>query len=305
MNPARRGFSFTELIVVLAILGLIGSTIGLTMVRQQRFYRGTTEILSARQRVRDAMEVLSTDIRGVSAADTLRLLADSAIELFSNIGTSIVCRSFGAGDVGLPASNSPGNTFSAFLAQPDTGDLALFYRESSDAGEPWERHRISGFSSSSLASSCPPSSGFSQQADLDTGAKGFLVSLTDPLSAAVKPGAPVRFVRRGRHSLYRAADGAWYLGYRRCNAMGASVCGAIQPLSGPYRAYSTNPRATGLLLEYFDRLGRRVDPASPLTVARVDITARSESPQRILVEGRAKAFADSAAISVAIRNRAR
>ena len=304
MSPGRRGFSFTELIVVLAILGLIGSTIGSTMVRQQRFYRGATEILSTREGVRDAMEVLSTDIRGMAAADTVRILADSAIEFFSNIGTSIACQSFGADEVGLPPSNSPGNTFSAFLAQPDTGDLALFYRDSIYAGDRWERHRISAFSFTPLASSCPASSGFTPD-DLDAGAKGFRVSLTDALSPAVKAGAPVRFIRRGRYSLYRATDGAWYLGYRRCNALGASVCGAIQPLSGPYRAYSANPGVTGLLFEYFDGLGRRVDLASPLTVARVDITARSESPQRIVVEGRAKAFSDSATVSVAIRNRAR
>src|SRR5437763_731355 len=75
---ARSGFTLLELVVVLAILGAIGGTIGTLLLRQQRFYRGASELLYAREGVRDALEVLATDIRGVATADTVRLLADSA-----------------------------------------------------------------------------------------------------------------------------------------------------------------------------------------------------------------------------------
>jgi len=126
----RRGFTLTELAVVLALFGVVGSAIGVTLLRQQRFYRGATELLYAREGVRDAMEILSTDVRGMSTADTARLLADSAFELFANIGSSVVCQLAGA-EIGLPGVVSPrGNTLTAFLAQPDTGDLALFFRDS-------------------------------------------------------------------------------------------------------------------------------------------------------------------------------
>jgi prepilin-type N-terminal cleavage/methylation domain-containing protein len=303
MSHARRGLSLVELTVVLALLGLIGAMIGSTMVRQQRFYRGASELLAARAEVRDAMELLSTDIRGMSPADTVRLMADSAIEFFASIGSSVICQTT-ATEVGLPAVRPSANTLSAFLSQPDTGDLALFYDQSGIGSSSWEPHRIVSLISRSLAASCPASSGFSEQSDVDAGHKGFLLSLATPLSPVVGPGAPVRFIRRGRYSLYRAADGKWYLGYRRCNALGASACGAIQPLSGPYRPYSSNRRTTGFLLEYFNAAGVRLDAASEaLSLARVDITARSESPQRIMVEGRAASYSDSATISVALRNR--
>ncbi|HEX9218918.1 MAG TPA: hypothetical protein VF858_00385, partial [Gemmatimonadaceae bacterium] len=125
-----------------------------------------------------------------------------------------------------------------------------------------------------------------------------------PLSSDLGPGVPIRFVRRGRYSLYRASDGDWYLGYRRCNALGPSVCGAIQPLSGPYRGYSSNRDATGLLFEYFDSQGERLSAGSPgLELARVDITARAQSRHQVLVEQRAVIPADSGAVSIAIRNR--
>lgn len=303
-DRTRLGFTLIELIAVLVILGVVGGAIGLMLLRQQRFYRGATELLYAREGVRDAMELMSTDIRGMSTADTARLLADSAIELFASIGTSVVCQIAGT-EIGLPAAAAPpGNTLTAFTTEPDTGDLVLFYRDSIDAGSQWERHRLAGIGSRPLGATCPASTGFSRAEDDDAGAKGFLVTLSSPVSGHVARGAPVRFIRRGRYSLYRAGDGESYLGYRRCNAVGASVCGAIQPLSGPYRAFSGNAGSTGLLFEYFDANGGRLGAgASPLALARVDITARAASRQRLSVEGRGWTLADSATVAVGIRNR--
>jgi prepilin-type N-terminal cleavage/methylation domain-containing protein len=303
LSPERRGLSLTELLVVIALAGLVGGTIVATITRQQRFYRGASELLYAREGVRDAMEVLATDVRAMSVADTVRLAADSAIEFFTTIGTSVVCQIAG-GDVGLPAAHSSGNSLSAFFTEPDTGDLALFHVDSAGASERWERRRISGFTPQSLASSCPPTSRLSQQSDLDAGAKGFVVTLIAPLGSDVKPGAVVRFIRRARYSLYRASGGDWYLGYRRCNATGSSACGAVQPVSGPYRAYNRDPRATGLLFEYFDAIGQVLDvPAGPLALARVDVTARSESEHQVIAGAPfARRISDSGTVSVAIRN---
>jgi prepilin-type N-terminal cleavage/methylation domain-containing protein len=302
MAPARRGFTLIELAMVLAILGVVGSAIGFTLLRQQRFYRGAEEVLYAREGVRDAVEILSTDIRGMAIADTARLLADSAVELFSSIGSSVVCQIAGP-EVGLPGIVAPrGNTLTSFLTQPDTGDLALFLRDSVEAGSLWERHRIASLSSRLVSAVCPASTGFMETGD--AGTLAFLITLSTPLSGHVGRGAPVRFIRRGRYSLYRSADGDWYLGYRRCNALGPSACGTIQPLSGPYRAYSSNALATGLLFEFFDGVGARFGAgSSALALARVDVAARAESRHRLEVEGRAWTPADSAMLSIAVRNR--
>jgi type II secretory pathway pseudopilin PulG len=304
-GPARSGVTLTELVVVLAMLGLVGSTIGLSLVRQQRFYRGATDLLRSREGVRDAMELLSTDIRGMSVADTVRLLADSAIEFFANVGSSVVCDVQGGTAVGLPGlSQRRANALTSFLTQPDTGDIAVFHRDSIEGGSEWEAHRISRLAARPIGSTCPTSSRFGSQAEVAAEGAGFLLELATQLSSHVGAGAPVRFIRRGRYSLYRASDGSSYLGYRRCNALGSSACGAIQPLSGPYRGYSSNPRTTGLLFEYFDRAGAPLESdASPLGLARVDITARAEGGQQIGVDGRSGINSDSATITIAIRNR--
>jgi prepilin-type N-terminal cleavage/methylation domain-containing protein len=300
-HARRKGITLIEVIVVLVLIGVVGGAIGITLVRQQRFYRGTTELLQSREGVRDAMELLSTEIRGMAVADTVRLLADSAIEFFANVGSSVVCQRLGATSLGLPGvAAGRGNALTALTTTPDTGDIAAFHNDSIDA---WERHRISGFGPRSLAVTCPPSSELGGNADVTSGSIGFLLLLATPPSARISVGAPVRFLRRGRYSLYHASDGDWYLGYRRCNAVGASTCGAIQPLSGPYRGYSSDPGRTGLGFEYFDRSGKALAPdESPLDIARIDITARAESRHRINVEGRVSIPSDSATISIALRN---
>jgi hypothetical protein len=305
MRRRRHGLSLAELVVAVALASIIGGAVAATINRQQLFYRGASELHYAREAVRDAMEVVSTDIRAMSVSDTASLLADSAIEFFAGIGSSVVCQSVG-NQIGLPHSHTDGNSLSAFLVEPDTGDIAAFYTRSPEGREEWERHRIAGFSSGSLAGSCPPLSGFSAQSDVDAAMTGFVVTLADPLLGGIRAGTPVRFLRRARYSLYRASDGQWYLGYRRCNAIGPSTCGPVQPLSGPYGVYSADARATGLSFEYFDADGQPLGTSeSPLMLARVDITARSERSPRIATGERSGGNSESAKISVAVRNRAR
>lgn len=302
LTRKRCGFSLVELVVVLILAGLVASAIAITIVRQQRFYRGAAELGYARESVRDAMEILSMDIRAMSLADSGLLRADSAVEFLASVGVSVVCQS-AATEVGLPPVHSSGNSLSSFLLEPDTGDLAVFQIVPAANVIRWEWHRISGFASRSLASSCPPESGFTGQADLDVGRNGFVVTLATPLGPEVRRGASVHFLRRGRYSLYRAGGGGWYLGYRRCSATGVRECAAIQPVSGPYRPYSRDPRATGLLFEYFDAAGLPLGPSAPTRLlARVDITARSASTHPVPLGERWKSLSDSGTISVAIRN---
>jgi prepilin-type N-terminal cleavage/methylation domain-containing protein len=296
------GFSLLEITVVLAIVGILGSTVGLLLMRQQRFYRGTSELIATRQSVRDAIDVFTTDVRGMSIADTARLLTDSAMEFFSTGGSSVVCEVAAPSVVGLAPASPSASTLTSFATQPDSGDLAVFYVDSPPPTPRWYRYRIIAFNARAVSTTCPASSGFASDADVAGGAKAYAVSLDAPLAAAVRPGSPVRFIRRGRYSLYRAADGEWYLGYRRCNAIGTSVCGSIQPLSGPYQSYSADAKQSGLVLEYFDRAGSDARSA-PLSLARVDVTARAVSRQSLLVEGRRWTPSDSAHVSVALRNR--
>lgn len=297
VRHGRPGLSLAEVMVAITLLGLIGTAIGSVILNQQRFQRDASELLNVRQGVRDAMEVLSTDIRGSSSEDTVRLMADSALELFASVGTSVACRTISSNAIELASESAGGNTLTSFLLAPDTGDLALIYRDSADAsGSRWERHRIAALAARSGDSGC--------LLDGIDPREGFVLTLQSPPVPYAKRGAPVRFVRRGRYSLYRSSDGHWYLGYRRCNALGPSICGAIQPISGPYRRYSPDKAQTGFLFEYFNARGEGVaGDDSPLSIARVDITARAEKPRPRDGENAETALTESATSSIAVRNR--
>lgn len=306
-GPPKEGASLLEILIVVSLLGVIGGAIGTTLLRQQQFFRGTAELLSAREGVRDAAEILSSDIMGTSVrGDTLRLMADSAIELFVNIGSSVACDIQSGRAITLPPeSGAAGNTLTALLVEPDTGDLALIHRDSADAsGSEWERHRIAAISGKLAPLSCM--SAFTGALPIEGGlpAGGFVLSLETSASAHVTRGAPIRFVRRVRYSLYRATDRRWYLGYRRCNAIGPSVCGAVQPVSGPFRPYTSDSATSGLFFRYLDSAGRSLGPGdSPLALARVDIVARAGPTGQFPPGGPVRASGDSMRASIAPRNR--
>ena len=308
---ARRGFTLSELLVSVAIGGIVAASITTTLVRQQRFFSAATEVLDVRAQLRDAADVLASDIRGAAVASFgLPVMSDSAIELYTNIGTSVACSAPAGSVVGLaPSVLANGNTLTSLLVTPDTGDLAAIYSIPSGNTDSarWETRRIVSFSNRSIASSCPSTTGFTTVADAVAGATGYQLTLAGSPGVDVHKGAPVRFLRRARYSIYKSSDGKWYLGYRRCSVGAPNSCAVIQPLSGPYRAYGPRGAQSGLSFRYYDMNGIEVPAGSTgRTVARVDIVVRGESSRRLAFAGDAqRTFRDSAVVSVSPRNRLR
>ena len=294
-----------------ALAALVGSTLIMTLRRQERFYSSATEVMQVRAQLRDAADVLAVDIRSAAVARYgLPLMTDSAMELFTAIGSSVVCAAPAGKILFLPPPRlASGTVLTSLLATPDTGDLALIY--AMPAGEPdsgrWAESRIAAFAARSVSSSCPPATGFTSGADA-AGQTGYALTLPNTPPASVRKGSPVRFLRRARYSLYRSSDGQWYLGFRRCNAVGPSVCGTIQPVSGPYLPYERQGgNNSGLAFRYFDSAGGEVVDAllSP-TISRIDIVLRGETARAISLAGDARLrYRDSAIVSVSPRNRAR
>jgi prepilin-type N-terminal cleavage/methylation domain-containing protein len=292
----RPGFTLIELVAVLGITALVAVLISTTLSRQQRLYRRVSETLDVHRGVRDGVAVLAEELRGASAADTVRLMSDSAIELFTSLGFSLSCGSVSPGDVALAPNTASGIPLTTWLAVPDTGDLALVYTNASSTAGTWQRYRIRSVSSRSSSTACPAGSPFG-----GSGTSYVVTLLQAP--AAIVAGEPVRFIRRGRYSLYKSSDGKWYLGYRRCNALGPSTCGSVQPVSGYYQPYSADTARTGLLFRYFDNANQQLPAsASGLRVARVEISARAVSSNSVNIDGSNVTARDSAAVSVALRN---
>lgn len=302
----RRGFALAELLISILLIAIVGGAIAAGLRRQQQVFRSIAVMVSTRGDARDAAEVLAADLSSASPIDTLTLAADSAVEFFSLIGASVSCDPAPGYVIRMPPEKlQSGHRLTTLLAAPDSGDLLLVFNDDSaaTAGEPrWDRHAIAAVSSASAASACPSATGFTTAAD--QAAPAYVVTLSGAVSDAVSSGAPVRILRRTRYSLYRASDSRWYLGQRRCGSISPPACGAIQPVSGPYIAYSGTGQS-GLALRYFDAASEPLwPPGGTALVALVEVTVRVRGRTPIQLGGPTSSqFLDSAALSIALRNR--
>ncbi|MFN2602312.1 MAG: PilW family protein [Gemmatimonadaceae bacterium] len=308
----RKGFTLIELIVATVLAAIVGTTLMMTLRRQERFYASATEMMQLRSQLRDAADVLVADIRGAAVSRYgLTLMTDTAVEFFATLGTSVLCATPSGQTVFLPPTAlSSGAVLTSFAALPDTGDLALVLSlpNASPDSAHWIETRISAFASRSLNTSCPATTGFTSALDATASRTGYALTLPATLPSEVRKGAPVRFIRRARYSLYRSSDGAWYLGYRRCNAIGKSVCTTIQPVSGPYLAYSHGGTSvSGLAFRYFDTNGNELfDAALSPELARIDVVLRGETSRAVSLTGDARQrYRDSSVVTVSPRNRVR
>lgn len=308
----RAGFTLIELIVAGTLAAIVGATLMFTLRRQERFYGSATEVMRLRSQLRDAADVLVADIRGAAVSRYgLALMTDTALELYTTLGSSVVCATPAGRTLFLPPGTlASGAVLTSLLASPDTGDLALLY--SIPGGDPdsaqWIESRISAFGTRSLASSCPSSTGFTSALDAAAGKTGYAVTLLANPPREVRKGAPVRFIRRARYSLYRSSDGNWYLGYRRCNSVGPSICSTIQPVSGPYLPHArTGASSAGISFRYFDSGAAELfDVSQSTSVARIDVVLRGETARAVSLVGDARQrYRDSAIVSVSPRNRVR
>src|SRR5215212_8718393 len=274
----------------------------MTIVRQQRFFSSASEVLGVRSQLRDAADVLASDIRSASVAEFgLPAMTDTAFEMYSTIASSVACMSGSPTTIGLPPTTlTSGSTLTTMLAQPDTGDIAAIYSADSTR---WDEYRIAAFASRSLATSCPSATGFTTLGD---GGTGYQLTLAMTPSPTVKKGSIIHFVRRARYSFYRSSDGEWYLGYRRCGVSPPYGCSTIQPVSGPYRPYRSTG-GSGVSFRYLDQNGAEITSAAQSTsVARIDIVLRGEAASAISLTGDArKIWRDSVVVSVSPRNRTR
>jgi len=298
MPNDRRGFSLVELIVILALSTIVMGGLTSVLVRQQRFYRGTADLIETRSQIRQAAGIIPSDLRGVSTigGDILEI-SDTSMIFWATIGQAVTC-------VGIPGSNAistppltlaNGNTLASFTMTPDLGDTVYVYQDGpteAAADDHWKAYGISGPPATSTVACA--NAALTGVVDLNTQRYSF--PLATPLDLDISPGTPLRFVRRTRYTLYKAQDNAWYLGYCSPDCAGATP----QPIAGPF--LPAGGGTAGVSFSYQNEAGAVT--TVPASVAQVSIVVRGQTKGAVDMGGyKNTQVGDSLRFSIAIRNR--
>jgi prepilin-type N-terminal cleavage/methylation domain-containing protein len=338
----RRGFTLAELVVALLLFSLIGGTIMTFVMRQQRFYRSTADIIQLQGQLRQGASLLPLDLRMVSTSDTLvnsaatRFNADIyskndwSIEFRRGFGSSLICARRTTAPLDTltlyPKATDSTAALSSWGIAPAVGDSVLILDERSLLGQGddrWVAYEVRALTPVTGIRGCPWKGQIADldpvtagnQPDLspllypaDTVRQSFKLALDRAVPTTVMVGAPVRFFRRVRYEIYQAGDQQWYLGYSDClRTYGTwNDCSEVTPVSGPYAPYTGATSENGIVLAYYDSLGNPLaSTAQARLISRVDLVIRGQTSRNVTRTGAGagEVYRDSLVLSVGIRNR--
>lgn len=289
----RSGLTLIEMVVSLALTGIVLAMVSAISLRQQRIFADLSEQTAVGARLREASAILPIQLRAAGPFD-IREARDTALELRATIASAVVCDTTATALVLAPAMHDP--SFASFVAPIETGDSAWILTNDV-GGDTWH-----GFAVASAGTRepgpCDPAG--PALGDDERRAPRVTISGAGPMTGLI--GLPVRVTRPLRYSLYRAADGAWYIGERDWNAIDARF-NAIQPVAGPYVAAAVG----GLRFRYTDSTGAElaIPVADRASIAAIDVELRSQTTNatRVLGSSMAGRRLDSTVVTIALRNR--
>ena len=306
-SARRAGFTLIELVIALVLMSLVGGAIVQLLLRQQRFYNSTTDLIQTRQQIRQAAAMLPSDLRGISSiGGDIYAMSDSALEFRSVFGSSVVCVNTGGRLSTVPRVLATGATMTNWARPPAVGDSLLVYNDGPTlavADDAWSRYQITAVTlvTGNVANGCPSSTRLTQPSDVTGANPSYQLTLAPAAANTIAVGAAIRFFRRVRYRVYRETDNQWYLGFFDCITGRVPVCNPSQPIAGPFQPYANNG-TSGVQFAYYDSTG--VVTANPLQVARISLVVRGQAGALINLSGAgATVFHDSLRIEVGLRNR--
>jgi prepilin-type N-terminal cleavage/methylation domain-containing protein len=332
-HASRRGFTLAELVVALLLFSLVGGGILTIVMRQQRFYRSTAEIIKQQGQLRQGGSVLPLDLRMVSTSDTLVNSGGTAfnadfysrndwsLEFRRTFGSSLICakRTATAVDtiIVYPKSLDAVAAVSSWGIPPVEGDSILILDDWTTVGpgdDRWRAYEIKSVTPVTGIKGCPwkgKTAGDNTPllALADTVRPSYEIALTNGnLSPTVIVGAPVRVFRRVRYEIYQAGDQQWYLGYSDCLKTYDTwnQCSEVTPVSGPYQPYTGISTENGIVFAYYDAAGNELASTDQSRlISRVNVLMRSQTQNLVTRTGAGAGehYRDSLMFSIGIRNR--
>ncbi|MEO5568306.1 MAG: hypothetical protein ABIR92_07425 [Gemmatimonadaceae bacterium] len=293
MLSGRAGHTILEMLVATTIGTLVIALGASIAFKQQRFHRDVVIAVERTDQLEQIVALMPISIRSIAPGEgdiAPGAARDTSFEFRATIATSLVCDSAPGRVVLAPAAPSPRLT--SMITRPEPGDTAWLLTLS-DSTEKWIPRVITGVSEGPHACALggAPLFGTATRSSVALG-------LASPLPP---PGTPIRVTRPWRYSLYRASDGAWYLGAKDWSSE-LGRFNTIQPVAGPFLSAATS----GLRFGFADSLGAPIPTGTmePRRISLVEVAFRTDSvipgkyPHATSIRGRSTAV-------VALRNRDR
>ena len=255
----RRGVTLVELLVALALGGIVLGVATGSLLRQQRTVRWIDGLSGAEVQARSVLRLLADELEPLDAGAgdfAARQASDSSLEVRAVVAASLSCDSSVA--LTLVPDVALGPPLGVVARPPAEGDSAWLYRDSLG----WRGHRVVSVARRTTACGVP------------TSAAGATYSLTLDAPASVPAATPVRVTRWERWVVYRASDGRWQLGVREWDAPTSRFL-PPQPVAGPFARRAPDGRRTGF--RYFDASDAELVPdgTNERAIARVRMTTLS------------------------------
>lgn len=303
-RPAlHQGTSLVELLVALALFGVIGLATLRSLDRQARFHAGVLTILEARAQHAAAHEAVATEVRSLSsAAGDITRLSDSAIVFRMPVGAGLACALSSDTIYLAPDTVAAGQAFAAFRTAPQPGDTVWLFDESATdlaADDAWVGLRIASVMRAPGLCTASPL----VHPALDAGRSSWRLAVVGPVPATVRPGASVRLTRIARFALYRGSTNEHWLGFTEIlPSTGTWI--TIQPVSGPYLPFSPgDPASSGISLLGRDSSGASLSPASATLSAALALSTRTRTTRTVRVDGLTRGvYSDSLHSLISLRN---
>ncbi len=313
----RAGFTLIELLISMVLMGLVSAAIVKVLLRQQRFYNSTNDLINTRQQIRQAAAMLPADLRGISSVGgDISVMSDSSLEFRSVFGSSVVCSNPAGKLSTVPRILATGSTMTSWSRLPAVGDSLLVYNDSSSfaaTDDAWTKHQITAVTpvTGNVANGCPSASGLAQPGDLTANNPSYQLTLSPAASSKVLVGSAIRFFRRVRYRMYKDTDNQWYLGFYDCLPGRVPACNPTQSIAGPFQPYAAGTTSgvqfayydsSGVQFAYYDSTGAVT--ANPLQVARISLIVRGQAGSLMNLSGAGgTVFRDSLRIEIGLRNR--
>lgn len=255
MNSRSPGYTLVEILIVVFITALVMGAVYETLAVQQRSYRKQTSIVASRQTSRTTLDLLTAELREVSATSGDLLAAAPESVTFRSFQKIGVVNDIGASTLDVWRLGRPFEEGDSIVVYTNTGD------PSTTTDDQWAIGR--------LAQGQQPVTGVPCAQAWDPYPCDRLPVEGIPINV-VDLGAPVRAFRPVTYGIYQV-DGRWVLGR---HGAGEPVVALVGPLA--------EPGAGGFRLRYFTAAGTELQP--PLSAAmraqvdRIDIQVRGWGP---------------------------